>query len=166
MPLTNPDVLERIHQAMTRYRETFEETQEHLRAAAGPQTPQWVFALDELTLGEVKEISLLLAGAEKRRRTARTALHAQLELLALRGGTRAGDDTASWIAGDSAGTPDDNTWQDGLDRFISVVNYARKAGVIYINGDFRPSDSPGSDTTDEWAVPDFGAATEDPTSKA
>ncbi|MCO4747686.1 MAG: hypothetical protein KC912_23015 [Proteobacteria bacterium] len=141
---------------MARYREAYEESQSHLRAVAGQGVPQWVFALDEMTLGEVRDIGLLLAGAEERRRAARTALHAVLELAALGGDTASGHSTADWIAGESARTDNDHAWQDGLDRFISVVNYARKAGVIYINGDFRPSDSPGSDTTDGWIVPDFG----------
>lgn len=153
----NPDTLQRLERAMARYREAFDETQTHLRAAAGPQVPQWVFQLDQLTLGEVRELGLLLSEAEGRRRTARTALHAVVELLALHGEGLRGHDPAAWIATESADSTDESAWHDGLDRFISVVNYARDAGVIYVNGDFRPSTEPGSDSTDEYAVPDFAA---------
>lgn len=152
-----PDTLARLQRAMERYRETFDETQTHLRAAAAPGTPQWVFALDKLTLGEVKEYGILLAEAEKKRRSARTALHAVIELMALHGDGLRGDDPSAWIAGESADGVDERAWHDRLDRFISVVNYARDAGVIYINGDFRPSTETGSDSTDEFSVPDFAS---------
>ncbi|TNE87911.1 MAG: hypothetical protein EP330_16595 [Deltaproteobacteria bacterium] len=153
----SPETIARLQVAMQRYREAFDQTQVHLRAAGGPQTPQWVFALDKLTLGEVREYGILLAEAEEKRRTARTALHAIVELLALHGDGISGQDPTTWIATESAGTSDEHAWHDALDRFISVVNYAREAGVIYVNGDFRPSDDAGSDSTDEWSVPDFAA---------
>ena len=80
-----------------------------------------------------------------------------VELLALHGETLPGDDPTSWIAAGAAEAVDNHAWHDSLDRFISVMNHARDAGVMYVNGDFRPSDDPGSDTTDDWPVPDFAS---------
>lgn len=153
----SPATIERLHAAMARYREAFENTQAHLRATSVQGAPQWVFALDGLPLNEVREYGIRLAEAEEKRRTARAALHALVELLALHGETLPGDDPTSWIAAGAAEAVDNHAWHDSLDRFISVMNHARDAGVMYVNGDFRPSDDPGSDTTDDWPIPDFAS---------
>ena len=155
-PLTDRDVQARLQRAMDRYREAVADVQARLKVAETGNIPRWVFALDQLTLGEVKEMSVLLGQAEERRRAARAALHATIELMALQGSTTpSSPDMGAWIASTSAETTDDDAWLRSLDRFIGVMQYAKSNRVMFVNGDFRPVDHDDVDTTDEWDPPNL-----------
>ena len=123
-------------EAADAYREAFREVQNHLRDADMGRIPAWCFAIDRMDLDDVEKLSTELAVAEQNRRRRRVALHALAELIALTGdtNTRPGlsadpEALVSSLEGDADAE---------LDRFITVINYAKSGGVIYVNGTFEP----------------------------
>lgn len=136
-----------IDRAATAYQAAFARVKDLLGGRVGGSLPEFVFTLDRMDLGEVAVHSKEIAEAEQLRRQWRAALHAACELAALesgdvpRPGPRVQDtldpdslelDLASPSPGvDPAALPE-------LDRFISVVQGARAAGCMYVDGTFAP----------------------------
>jgi hypothetical protein len=142
------DAALRLAEVAAEYRAAFEEVQALLeRADLGP-IPGWVFALDRLAIDELSGMGEALHEAELRRRQWKVALHAMAELVALEGGE------APEVP--RAGAPADDANLPRLDRFISVVNYARAGGCMYVNGRFQPVGrrAPEPDDKDTFDFPD------------
>jgi len=138
--LPSRDAVERLAELTARYRSAFEEVQDCLANAEMGRIPAWVFAVDRLKMDDIAALSLELAAAESKRRSLRVALHALVEFIAL-------EDTDSDGIGNATANVDELITSMGaeeddharqLDRFISVVNYAKSGGCIYINGTFEP----------------------------
>jgi hypothetical protein len=137
------EALARFNDAMRTYREAFAHVQEILSTSDLGPVPSWVFAIDRLPLDQVQAMSEELLVAESRRRRARVALHALVELMALEDGEATGKPDT----GDEANLPK-------LDRFITVINSARSGGCIYVNGQFEPiGRDPLPDPNDTFDVP-------------
>lgn len=132
--LPSRDAMVRLAEAAQQYREAFREVQRALLDEDLGRVPSWVFAVDRLPLEEVEDLSPRLARLEARRRRWRVALHAMAELIALEDtgeSLRAPPDTSQLDTADESNLP-------RLDRFITVVNFARQGNVIYVNGGFEP----------------------------
>ncbi len=126
--------LNRYADAAEAYRRAFREVQDQLRAADMGRIPSWCFAVDRMDIEEVRKLSEDLGTAEEERRRRRVALHAIAELMALTGDQEPSlGAAAEAIVSSLDGDPDAE-----LDRFITVVNYAKAGGVIYLNGTFEP----------------------------
>lgn len=128
-----------LFQATARaYRSAFNEVQELLEETDLGRVPSWVFAIDRLSLDEVGTLSPEIVDAERRRRQWRVALHALVELIALHAADgqpmgAAPDETA--LAGVEAMG---SSHLSSLDRFITVVSFAKAGGCVFVNGSFQP----------------------------
>lgn len=131
----------RFTEAADAYREAFAAVQEHLRSADMGRIPAWCFAVDRMAIEEVEQLSPELGAAELERRRRRVALHALAELIAL---TESSDHAVPSPDPPPSMPPGDIEADADLDRFITVVNYAKAGGVIYLNGTFEPVRSRGS----------------------
>lgn len=126
--------LNRLAEASKAYRRAFREVQDQLRATELGRIPAWCFAVDRMEIEELEKLSPELAAAEQDRRRRRVALHALTELIALTGDHEPTlGSAAEAMMSSLEGDPDAE-----LDRFITVVNYAKNGGVIYVNGTFEP----------------------------
>jgi hypothetical protein len=143
----SPKHVGQIEQAAASYREAFDEVRALIDQLAVRGLPEHVFALDRMDVEEIGQISKPIARAEQRRRQWRAALHAMCELAALDSAAaphepRAQDtldpDTLQGLGAPEAAPPVDPSALSGLDRFISVVQYARTAGCMYVDGRFEP----------------------------
>ena len=131
--------LQRFADASERYRAAFIEVQRQLREAELGRIPVWCFAIDRMAIEDVRNLSPALYDAEDERRRWRVALHALAELIAL-------NSVESPVVPEAqpAETPEAmlESMGDGadaeLDQFITVINYAKNGGVIYVNGTFEP----------------------------
>jgi len=133
------DAVERLADLSARYRSAFVEVQDCLARAEMGRIPAWVFAVERLPIEDVAALSEELAAAESRRRSLRVALHALIELIALEddeGRPADGSDVDHLVTAMS--DAEDDGAQKQLDRFISVINYAKSGGCIYVNGTFEP----------------------------
>lgn len=150
--LPTRDALGRLAEVSVRYREAFDEVQGLLAKTELGAIPSWVFAIDRLSLEELAPHGEALVEAETRRRRWRTALQALTELVALDdpGQTRPDSDEVP-VAPDTADQAD----LPRLDRFITVVNFARAGGCIYLNGSFAPVEREEQpDAADTFDLPD------------
>lgn len=142
------DATARLSEIAAAYRTAFDDVQARLGMLKTGKIPRWVFGIDQFDIIELAAMDRDLARAEQRRRQWRAALHAMAELAALQGeevplvGTSEitldpdafdedGDLTSITESADPDGLP-------ALDRFISVVQYARSAGCMYVDGGFAP----------------------------
>ena len=128
------------------YRHAFDEVQSLLAACDLGTIPPYVFAIDRFDIAQLGTLDVRLAKAERRRRQWRAALHAIAELQAL----EASEDTNPVVSSvldtmDPDQEPDATTLtgtkqsdMPDLDRFISVVQYARTVGCSYVDGGFQP----------------------------
>lgn len=133
------DALQRLAETSARYRDAFLEVQAVLASLDLGRVPSWTFAIDRLPLEEVAELSPALAEAEERRRAWRTCLHALTELIALDDPDAPGE-----IAGEPTEASGDAEHLGKLDRFITIVNFAKAGGCIYVDGGFQPVARPGT----------------------
>jgi hypothetical protein len=128
------------------YRKAFDTVQSLLNACDLGTIPPYVFAIDRFDIKQLGELDRTLAKAERRRRQWRAALHAMVELQALE--AREEDHPVVSAAAETM-DPDDPTDSSTLneatksdmphlDRFISVVQYARTVGCSYVDGGFQP----------------------------
>lgn len=122
--------IERFALAAEAYRTAFQEAQRALAEADPGTVPSWVFAVDRLPVEDLRTLAEPVRRAELKRRQARAALHALVELVALE------DDGTHGPAGPPDGA--DQADLSKLDRFITVANGARKHGCAYVNGMFEP----------------------------
>ena len=130
--------LRRFAEAAEAYRKAFREVQKQLRDTDMGRIPAWCFAVDRMELAELERLAPALATAERERRQWRVALHALSEYIALHGDA---DPALPSIDGGNEEELIESLRGDGdaeLDRFITVINYARSGGVIYVNGTFEP----------------------------
>ncbi|MCB9677054.1 MAG: hypothetical protein H6737_18195 [Alphaproteobacteria bacterium] len=128
------DDLERI---AGEYRKAFDEVQGILATLDLGSVPPYVFAIDRFDVKDLAVSSPKLAKAEQRRRQWRAALHAMAELTALQSAPPQGatiDPDAPESLASMAGDGD----MGSLDRFISVLQYARSVGCMYVDGRFEP----------------------------
>ncbi len=130
--------LSRFNDAADAYRDAFRKVQNLLRDADTGRVPAWAFAIDRMDLSDVHALSPELGAAEEERRRWRVALHALAEHIAL-----SGDTTRPGLSEDpeSLVSSLDGHADAELDRFITVINYAKAGGVIYVNGTFEPVSS-------------------------
>ena len=146
--LPDRDVLLQLMKLADGYREAFVAVQDQLQNTEMGRVPSWVFAVARLSLEDIEKIEPALADAERHRRACRVALHAMSELIAL-------DDTNDMpppaveveslinsLSPDEGGNELDVPAQRRLDGFISMMNYARTANVMYIDGTFDPITRP------------------------
>ncbi len=139
--LPTRDAIQRLAELTERYRIAFSEVQDCLAAAEMGRIPAWVFAIDRLKMEEVNALSPQLAIAESRRRSLKVAMHALVEFIALEdeGEGHTSEPTTEEVAHlMSAMEEQEVEAARGLDRFISVVNYAKAGNCIFINGTFEP----------------------------
>jgi len=124
------------------YRKAFDEVQRLLAASELGKVPSYVFAIDRFDVKKLGELNPELARAEQRRRQWRAALHAMAELEALQPDMPTADADAALSTLDAENPMDSMSNPSGgmvgLDRFISVVQYARTTGCMYVNGGFEP----------------------------
>lgn len=121
------------------YRAAFRAVQRQLRATDMGRIPAWCFAIDRMEIAEIAALDPNLAAAERERRQWRVALHSLAEYIALQADAASLDQQGSATGSEQALL--DSIGGDGdaeLDRFITVLNYARTGGVIYVNGSFEP----------------------------
>jgi len=134
----------RLSDAMQSYRVAFERVEALVREGSrSGKLPGWVFAVDRLTDEQVLQLPAVLQAAELQRRRERVALHCVAELIALEQVPGVGwappeplQDPQADRAGLLEGEPDSASRAD-LDRFIAIVDFARRHGVIYTDGTFR-----------------------------
>ncbi len=128
------------------YRRAFDRVQSLLNASDLGTIPPYVFAIDRFDIAQLGEIDASLAKAERRRRQWRAALHAIAELQALEASADR-NPVVSTVANtlDPDDPADTSTLSEAkqsdmpdLDRFISVVQYARTVGCSYVDGGFQP----------------------------
>jgi hypothetical protein len=122
--------IDRLSVAAESYRSAFQEVQRALAGAPPGSVPSWVFAVDRLVGDELRTLPENIRRTELKRRQARAALCALIELVALEDDGTHGP----------AGSPDGAEQADlaKLDRFITVTNGAREQGCFYVNGMFEP----------------------------
>ncbi len=139
-PQPTRDAIRRLSDLTARYREAFEDVQACLARAKMGRIPAWVFAVEKLTIEDVASLSEELAAAESKRRSLRIALHALVELIALEdldmNATSDPNAEVDELITSMSGQENDSARQ--LDRFISVINYAKNGGCIYLDGTFEP----------------------------
>ncbi len=146
--------VERFALAAEVYRVAFAEAQRALAEADPGTVPSWVFSVDRLTVEDLRTLPEPIRKAELRRRQARAALHALVELVALE------DDGTHGPAGPPDGA--DQADLSKLDRFITVANGARKHGCAYVNGMFEPMGrEPIPDPADTFDLPPRRASPEE-----
>ncbi len=129
---------------MGRYQAAFDKVEELVKvhAARLEGLPPYVFAIDRLDDEQLALLPNELRQAEKYRRQERVALHCLVELIALE--QMPGVDWTPPIPLQDPNTKPEELIQhepefsDGteLDRFISIMDFARRHGVIYLNGTF------------------------------
>lgn len=134
--------LVRLADAADAYRASFLAVQQHLRQADMGRIPAWCFAVDRMELEELDRLSPALARAELERRRRRVALHALVELIALSGDEPSAPPEP--VDAESLSRPSEGTADAELDRFITVVNFAKAGGATYVNGTFEPVSLRGS----------------------
>lgn len=143
----SPKHVGQIEQAAAAYRDAFDEVRALLDRLVVRGLPEHVFALDRMDVEEIGQISKEIARAEQRRRQWRAALHAMCELAALdstapldepRVQDTLDPDSLHDLGAAEAAPAVDPSALSGLDRFISVVQYARTAGCMYVDGRFEP----------------------------
>lgn len=142
----SPQHLTRIEATAASYREAFDHVKSLLAQRTDGALPEFVFALDLLDVVAIAAQDASLARAEQQRRQWRAALHAMCELAALDSqepdqpsATDTLDpDAFDALLGEEAAPPPETAALPGLDRFISVVQYARTAGCMYVDGGFVP----------------------------
>jgi hypothetical protein len=138
--LPTRDAIRRLSDLTSRYREAFEQVQDCLANAEMGRIPAWVFAVERLKIEDVAELSEDLAAAESKRRSLRVALHALVEFIALEDldmeAPRGRDSEVDELITAMDDQEDESARK--LDRFISVINYAKNGGCIYLNGTFEP----------------------------
>ncbi|MEZ4322628.1 MAG: hypothetical protein R3F61_34495 [Myxococcota bacterium] len=126
------------------YRKAFDTVQRLLATLDLGTVPPYVFAIDKFDVKDLGALSPQLARVEQRRRQWRAALHAMAELTALQDGKpTAGADVLATFdpdaeSGDLSQMAASADGMEGLDRFISVVQYARTVGCMYVDGGFQP----------------------------
>jgi hypothetical protein len=139
--------MERFPAAARTYREAHERVESALEAEQNPHLPTWVYNLENFEIDALTELAPRVAVLEKKRRYARSALHAVSELIALDDpDAPLGDipaDVGQGGANDaieqlSAKATKDLRWLRVLDRFIGVVGRADSGGAQYVNGGFQP----------------------------
>lgn len=155
------------------YRERYEAVERALEAEAAiqPELPGWVNRLDEIDLQRLWELSPEVANAERQRRTARAAMYAAVELLALDDPEAPlsdfsdDDPTLTNVRIDgksrtvdalSAKATGDTRWLRVLDRFIGVVQRADRDGCMFVNGTFEPVNQHELDDQEFTNVADLG----------
>ena len=143
-----PDATARLTEIATAYRAAFDDVQARLGTLEVGKIPRWVFGIDPFDIIELAALDRDLARAEQRRRQWRAALHAMAELAALQG-------ESGVLPSGAENTLDPDALEDdgelatlaeaadpdglpALDRFISVVQYARSSGCMYVDGGFAP----------------------------
>lgn len=148
------ELVARLTRACTTYREAFEEVERTLIEQGNAELPTWVFNLEAFDLDAIHAVSPAVASVERKRRAARTALHAVAEMIALDDPTASmatmppdvtsGVDPESpegvnqWVDKLSAKASEDLRWLRVLDRFIGIVGRADTGGALYVNGSFEP----------------------------
>lgn len=145
--LPTREAVQRLAETAERYRQAFARVQDLLATLDLGRVPSWVFAIDRLNLDELRASHPELAEAEELRRAWRTALHALVEHIAL---DDEGEDVSDDYEDEAPSTEEvdrlvsgldggvDADHQRKLDRFISVVNFAKAGGCIYVDGGFQP----------------------------
>lgn len=143
---TRPEAQRRVAEAMARFVRAVEAVEAALVAAPELEIPRFVFALDLLDDVGPAGLPAPLARAERDRRQARAALHAVTEHVALElvpGPSRWQSPAMPHAPGEatsalSAQREADLTTDDALhlDRFITVLERARRQGASFQNGTF------------------------------
>lgn len=141
----SPSVAAQLAEIAREYRKAFDDVQEVLQRTDTGKVPGWVFAIDRFDVKDLAEMSKELARVEQRRRQWRSALHAMSELMALHEDeipvpAPSASDTydPETSLEEMVSNPPDPSSLPALDRFISVVQYARTVGVMYVDGTFQP----------------------------
>lgn len=140
--LPSKEWVARLAEAAEAYRTSFHAVQQHLRQADMGRIPAWCFAVDRMELEELDKLSPALARAELERRRRRTALHALAELIALSGDEPSAPPEP--VVAEPVTRPSEGAADAELDRFITVVNFAKAGGATYVNGTFEPVSLRGS----------------------
>lgn len=142
--------VERLSRACRTYRDAFELVERTLIEQGNADLPTWVFNLEAFELEAIHQASPAVASAEKKRRAARTALHAVAEMIALDDPTasmgvmpsdvtpESPTDVNQWVETLSSKANEDLRWLRVLDRFIGIVGRADTGGALYVNGSFEP----------------------------
>lgn len=150
MSLPAPTQLQSLQERLDAYREAFEEVQRLAEQATSGAIPKWVFTLSRFPLTDLEELDPDLAEAEAYRRACRVALHSMVEFLALQD---TGDEAYLQAVASKVAAPEldklEAADQQHLDRFISIMNYAKTERVIYVNGAFQPTLCPEDDDIDD-----------------
>lgn len=143
---TRPEAQRRVAEAMARYADAVRAVEAALEAAPELEFPRFVFALDQIDDAHLPSLPGGLGRAERDRRQARAALYAVAELVAL----EQVPGPAQWQAPVVPHPPgaaaeallaqrvDDVAVHDNLhlDRFITVLERARRLGATFQNGTF------------------------------
>ena len=153
------DAMQRLTALTDQYRAAFGDVQDLLARSELGRIPSWVFAIDRLKIEEINALSPELAAAENRRRTLKIAMHALLEYIALEDDAPIDrDDPSTEEVANLVSSLEDRELDNArqLDRFITVVNYAKSGGCIFINGTFEPvvhSAAPGPQAPQRQPAP-------------
>ncbi len=140
------EVQKRLAEVMERYHKSFELVERLVKSAGDlGGLPNFVFAVDRLNEEQLRLLPKELAAAERQRRQERVALHCLVELLALEQLPGVDwtpptplQDPSNEAVDLITQPPEDGKTQQDLDRFISIMDFARRHGVIYLNGTFKP----------------------------
>jgi len=139
--LPSREAIGRLAELTEQYREAFGEVQDCLARAEMGRIPAWVFAIDRLKMEEIVALSPELAAAESRRRSLKVAMHALVEYIALEDDSQVPlPDPSTEEVADLMSSIEEQEVESArqLDRFITVVNYAKSGSCIFINGTFEP----------------------------
>lgn len=138
----SPRHAEQVERIATRYREAFEHVTARLQQRTDGALPEFVFSLDQMDVAQIATIDAEIARAERLRRQWRAALHAMCELAALDTGDPEQPSVVDTLDPEhfdlDAPAPTSPASPPGLDRLISVLQYARSTGCMYVDGGFEP----------------------------